>query len=220
MPQKDENLRKALKQAESRKMYFVFIPKGSDGKMLISKNKIPSKEIAQVKKGMGGGTPVAGKCFGPLAAMVFQVSTEPPATLGTAIEKVAHRDAGLTVISQVRVDCGADAEEHEALLMRLQLSQFFGDRANRTAAGVVSQDGSKLATAALAARPAPENEPDFRSVHGSEGLVAQLLHGLSPVPEMRDCERCGRPISSRRLGLVPAATRCWDCQTEAERASG
>ena len=63
--------------------------------------------------------------------MVFQVGEEPVATLGDTIKKVAHRDTGLTLVPQVRVDLGADAEEHEATLTRLQLAQFFGERANR-----------------------------------------------------------------------------------------
>ena len=36
MHKKDVNLMKALKQAESNKMYFAFIPKGSEGKLIVS----------------------------------------------------------------------------------------------------------------------------------------------------------------------------------------
>jgi hypothetical protein len=129
MPRKDDNLRKALREAESKKMYFVFIPKGSEGKLIVAKSKIPSRDIAQLKKETAGGTPVAGKCFGPLAELTFQIGTEPPPALSAAIDRVAHRDAGLTIVSKIRVDTGADAEEHEGLLTRLQLAQFFG--ANR-----------------------------------------------------------------------------------------
>ena len=49
--------------------------------------------------------------------------------------------------------------------------------------------------------------------------VLQKRYGFPPDggPAPRDCERCGRPIPSRRLREVPAAKRCWSCQVEAER---
>jgi hypothetical protein len=126
MQKKDVKLTQALKQAGSNKMYFAFIPKGSEGKLIVSNSTIPSKLISQVKKEIGGGTPVIGKCFGPIEKLVFRVGEEPSATLTAAIKKVAHRDSGLNIAPHVRVDPGADAEEHEALLTRLQFAEFFG----------------------------------------------------------------------------------------------
>src|SRR5262245_1316403 len=126
MQQKDAKLTRALKQAESNKMHFVFIPKGSEGRLIVSKDRIPSRIISEAKKQIDGGTPVTGKCFGPMHKLVFRVVQEPPNTLGAAIKKVAQRDSGLTIVPEVRLDTGADAEEHEALLTRLQLAEFFG----------------------------------------------------------------------------------------------
>ena len=41
----DAELTAALKQAKSKKMFFAFVPKGTDGKLIISKAKIPAKLI-------------------------------------------------------------------------------------------------------------------------------------------------------------------------------
>ena len=125
MQEKDANLKQALKQAESHKMYFALIPRGSEGKLIVSRSRIPSEVISQVRKEIGGGTPVTGKCFGPVHKLVFRVAAEPSGTFAAAIRKIAHRDSGLAIAPEVRVDPGADAEEHEAMMMRLQLAEFF-----------------------------------------------------------------------------------------------
>jgi hypothetical protein len=107
----DATLAAALKQAKGKKMFFAFVPKGSDGKLIISKTKIAPKQIAEAKKEIGGGTPVTGKCFGDGATMVFQVAKPAPATLGPALKKVAKRDTGLTIDPEFRLASDADAEE-------------------------------------------------------------------------------------------------------------
>src|SRR5262245_56041546 len=99
--------------AKSKKMFFAFIPKGADGKLIVSKKRIPPKEIAEAKKEIGGGTPIIGKCFGPLAGMVFQVVKQAPATLAPAIKKVAKRETGLMVVPEVQLAADAEAEEEE-----------------------------------------------------------------------------------------------------------
>jgi hypothetical protein len=107
----DAELVTALKMAKSKKMFFAFIPKGSDGQLIVSKKKIPQKEIAEIKKDIGGGQPILGKCFGPIGAMVFQVLKQPSPTLEAALKKVAKRDSGLLVIPDVQL--ASDAEEDE-----------------------------------------------------------------------------------------------------------
>jgi hypothetical protein len=64
MTMPDADLAAALKQAKSKKMFFAFVPKGSDGKLIVSKAKVPPKLIAEAKKEIGGGTAVTGMCFG------------------------------------------------------------------------------------------------------------------------------------------------------------
>jgi len=57
----DANLTAELKQAKSTKMFFAFVPKGADGKLLISKSNISPKQISDARKEIGGGNPVTGK---------------------------------------------------------------------------------------------------------------------------------------------------------------
>jgi hypothetical protein len=110
----DAELVTALKQAKGKKMFFAFIPKGAEGKLIVSKKKIPPKEIAEAKKEIGGGNPITGKCFGPLADMVFTVAKEPSPTVGAALKKVAKRETGLVVVPSFQLASDADAEEEES----------------------------------------------------------------------------------------------------------
>src|SRR5262245_47153237 len=96
----DAELTTALKQAKSKKMFFAFILKGSDGQLLVSKTKVSPKAIAEAKKQVGG-VPITGKCFGPINDLVFQVVKQQPPTLGSALKKVVKRDAGLTIVPNV-----------------------------------------------------------------------------------------------------------------------
>jgi peptidoglycan hydrolase-like protein with peptidoglycan-binding domain len=107
----DETLTAALRLAKSKKMFFAFIPKGPDGKLIVSKKKILPKEIADAKKELGGGTPVTGKCFGKASDLVFQVAKAPPATLAVTIKKVAKRETGLTIDPNVQLAADADEED-------------------------------------------------------------------------------------------------------------
>jgi hypothetical protein len=105
----DAELVTGLKQAKSKKMFFAFIPKGGEGKLIVSKTKVRPKDIATAKKEIGGGSAVVGKCIGPLNDMVFEVAKEYPDALGNAIKKSAKRDAGLMIVPTFKV--AGDAEE-------------------------------------------------------------------------------------------------------------
>jgi hypothetical protein len=111
----DADLVVALKQAKSKKMFFAFIPKGSDGKLIISKTKVPPRLIAEAKKEISGGTPVTGQCFGDGGRMVFQVAKAAPAVLAAALKRVAKRDTGLTIDPYFQLAGEAeDKQESEA----------------------------------------------------------------------------------------------------------
>jgi hypothetical protein len=111
----DADLVVALKQAKSKKMFFAFVPKGSEGKLIISKVKIPPLLIAAAKKEISGGTPVTGMCFGADGRMVFQVAKAAPAALAAALKRVAKRDTGLTIDPYFQLAGKAgDGEKSEA----------------------------------------------------------------------------------------------------------
>src|SRR6516225_9719395 len=98
----DANLAAGLKQAKSKKMFFAFVGKGTDGKLMVARTKISPKDIAAAKKETGGSMAVTGRCFGDgSSSLVFLVAKPPAATLGAALKKVAQRDAGATIAPDV-----------------------------------------------------------------------------------------------------------------------
>jgi hypothetical protein len=109
----DPDLLAALKLAKTKKMFFAFIPKGgSDGKLIISKVKIPLKKIQEAKKEISGGTPVTGKCMVTDGATIaFQTLKPTPPTMAAAVKKVAKRDTGLIIDPDFQVAGDAEAEE-------------------------------------------------------------------------------------------------------------
>jgi peptidoglycan hydrolase-like protein with peptidoglycan-binding domain len=111
----DPELLAALKMAKGKKMFFAYIPKGpADGKLIVSKVKIPPKDIAAAKKELSGGTPITGKCMGSPSDMMFTTVKPAPGTLAAAIKIVTKRDAGLPVIATFQLAADADVEEGEA----------------------------------------------------------------------------------------------------------
>jgi hypothetical protein len=111
MPKIDTDLASALKQAKSKQMFFVFIAKGADGKLLVSKAKIPAKEIAEAKAAIGGGTVWQGRCQDDDGTLVFQVPKEPPGNLDAVVKKIIARDSGLAMTVAFRL---GESEEDES----------------------------------------------------------------------------------------------------------
>jgi hypothetical protein len=99
----DAELLAALKKARSTEMFFAFVPKGTEGRLIISKAKIPPRDIADAKKEIGGGTPVLGKCYGDGRTMVFEVAKATPPAMVAAIKKVAKKETGLTIDPDIRL---------------------------------------------------------------------------------------------------------------------
>jgi peptidoglycan hydrolase-like protein with peptidoglycan-binding domain len=159
----DAELAAALKQAKSKKMFFAFVGKGTDGKLILSRTKIPPKEIAAAKKETGGGMAVTGKCFGDgSSSLVFLTAKPAPATLAAAIKKVAHRDAGVTIAPDVQVASDADEEEQDGT----------GAAASATAA-----PGATPAAGTDAATPGPAGAP----AAGGQGKVADIQKALQKL---------------------------------------
>ena len=98
----DAELLAALKRAKGTEMFFAFVPKGADGKLIVSKAKIPTRDIADAKGELRGGTPVVGKVYGDGRTMVFEVAKPVPPALVAVIKKVAKRETGLTIDPEFR----------------------------------------------------------------------------------------------------------------------
>lgn len=145
----DPTLIEGLKRAKGGKeMFFAFVPKAPDGELIVSKKKIPPKEIAALRKEIGGGTPVVGKCTGPFDNMVFKVA-KMSATLGPAIKKVAKRKSGFTIIPEIKLAKEAELEEEE------------GEEPEVAAAVVASKPPEAAVEAAPEVSTAPEQEAEL-----------------------------------------------------------
>ncbi|HEV2972277.1 MAG TPA: hypothetical protein VGY55_20045 [Pirellulales bacterium] len=108
----DQELATGLKQAKGKRMYFAVVLKGaSDGALIVSKQKVPPKDIAEAKKESGGSTVIKGACFVEDGKYIFEVAKEPPATLPNAIKLIAKRDAGMTINPECRVGTDPDLQE-------------------------------------------------------------------------------------------------------------
>ena len=99
MPEINHELATALKLAKTRAMQFAFVTKSpSEGTLLVSKNKIQAKAIAEAKKELGGGQIIKGRCQGDAdGELVFEIAKDPPVSLSKSLKTIIHRDAGLTL---------------------------------------------------------------------------------------------------------------------------
>ena len=95
MSEVDAKLAAALRQARTNSLAFVFVAKGSEGKLLVDKNKVSLKDVADAKKACGGGTIYKGRCKGAESSLVFEVGKEVPGTLAALTRKIIKQDAGL-----------------------------------------------------------------------------------------------------------------------------
>jgi len=94
----DTKLAEALKLAKTKPMFFAFILKSPEGQIVVSKTKIPMKDVLQMKKDMGGGTPIMGTCSGPLDDMIFTTGQGVAGVVPNVIPKVVKRDTGLRIV--------------------------------------------------------------------------------------------------------------------------
>jgi peptidoglycan hydrolase-like protein with peptidoglycan-binding domain len=160
----DTDLIANLKMAKTKKMNFVFIPRGgSDGKLILSKKKIPDKEIAEAKKDIGGGAPIKGKCIGEFGAMMFQVLKAPPATMQAALKKVIKLNSGLNVVPNVMTAADAEADEEEEGKAPAAKVAAGATPAGAAAKGVVPAVPPAAGAAAAAAGTKPGGDPKVRA---------------------------------------------------------
>src|SRR5262245_49875810 len=109
----DKDLTTTLKTARGGKpMRFAFLPKGSEGKLLVGK-KIPPQQIADTKQAIGASSVLKGRCVGEGGTLVFYVAKEPAGTLHNQLKKRVKEDAGLTWPIEIRVSADAEAEPAE-----------------------------------------------------------------------------------------------------------
>ncbi len=110
----DAKLADSLKHAKTNPMFFTFVAKGNEGKLLVDKKKINAKDADTAKKACGGGTIYKGRCQAEEAKMIFHVGKEVPAALNALTKKIIKQDAGLTLDVEYRFAADLAAEEGQA----------------------------------------------------------------------------------------------------------
>ncbi len=115
MPALDTELATGLKAAKTKPMFFALIAKGTTGKLLVAKKKVPAPAIASAKKECGGGTVYQGKChIDEDGALIFEVAAEPPGTLAATTKKIIKEEAGLSFKAvEFHVNASAEQEAEE-----------------------------------------------------------------------------------------------------------
>jgi hypothetical protein len=168
----DAELATALKQAKSKEMFFCFIQKGTEGTLLVSKRKIPPKQIAEARKELGGGKPISGKCMGPPGGMQFKVAKEVSPSLATIMKKVIKNTAGIMVAPEFVVDEEVEPGEEEG----------GGVEAPETAAAGVAAAASPEqaeAEAAEALDDSTDEDPDLGAWHTARNNAINELRTLA-----------------------------------------
>jgi hypothetical protein len=113
MPQDKAHLTNALKLAKTKPMFFAFVAKGNEGRLLLDPKKVSPKDLAEAKKECGGGAIFKGRTVHEEGELIFEVAKEPPGTLAALIKKVIKTDAAMTLNVTIRVNAELESEEGE-----------------------------------------------------------------------------------------------------------
>jgi hypothetical protein len=103
----------------TKQLFFAFIPKGSRGKVVVCSSKTERDQAAkEMKKKLGGATPVMGTCLGSPGRKIFKLDKEPEDAdkLSETIKKVLRLQTKLNVVPDLQLKRGplrsqADDEE-------------------------------------------------------------------------------------------------------------
>jgi hypothetical protein len=176
MPE-DKELLASVKLAKTRPMYFAFVAKGNDGKLLMDKKKIPPKVADDAKKACGGGTIYVGRAKSEEGVMVFETGKEAPAGIAALTKKILKRDTALNLEVEYRVATDVEGED-------------VGDSGAPTGADVPP---------APPAPPAPTAAPDIAA------RVASRLKTL--VPAVKKVEALGSPLAAQAKAQIAEASK-------------
>ncbi len=98
-----DSLKRALKLALTKRMYFVLVIKGSEGRLIVSKHPISTGTIVQAKQELPGGQIVKGRCTSGADGLVFETAKMVAPSLAKTIKGVIKRATGLTYNVETRL---------------------------------------------------------------------------------------------------------------------
>ncbi len=119
--EKDTKLKTALRLAKQQPMRFAFVLAGQgEGILIVSKKKIPIKEVNEAKSESGGKKVFRGLCQVIDGKLVFDVAKEPPSTLAKTLKAVIHEKVGIILKVETRLAPDLEEEEEDEPLTKQQ----------------------------------------------------------------------------------------------------
>ena len=93
-----DNLKRATRAPADHPYFFALVVKGgTDGQLIVSKGRVPEKQIAEAKKETGGSAVVKGVCFGEDGTLVFETPKLPAPAWTPLVKRLAKEGAGLAL---------------------------------------------------------------------------------------------------------------------------
>jgi hypothetical protein len=93
-----DNLKRATHAPADHPYFFALVVKGgTDGQLIVSKGRVPEKQIADAKKETGGSAIVKGVCFGEEGTLVFETPKLPAPAWTPLVKRLAKEGAGLAL---------------------------------------------------------------------------------------------------------------------------
>jgi hypothetical protein len=156
-------LLKHIKLAKNKKLFFAYIAKGTNGKLIVSKKKVTSKQIKEAKDELGGGTPITGRVIGKPDDMLFEVVKPPPGTLAAALKKALKHECSLNVHPNIQLAGNADDEE-EVEIDEKELAGDEGDEEEDEGEDESEEDGDHKGHKPLDCQGDQLDHPEVASV--------------------------------------------------------
>jgi hypothetical protein len=177
MPEVDDKLVSALRQAKKTPMYFAFIAVGaSDGVLIVSKKKVAAKEIGAAKKESGGKKVFRGRCVGGEGSLVFETAKEPPGALAKQLRAVIKETAGMTLVVETRM--APDLEDEEE-------GQESTNEESRAEEDVPPQPIPPVGQAPEAPPPPPPPSPDMARFSAKLKALAPVLQKVEGLKSLQ-----------------------------------
>ena len=162
----DAKLAASLKQAKTTLMYFVFVAKGNEGKLLVDKKRISPKDAAEAKKECGGGTIFKGRCKSEEGTLVFEVGKVFPPTVAALTKRIIKQTAGLIFDVEYRLAADLEADESE------------GESASE-----VASPGTESAATSEIAAPEAEQDTEADWLKARAEIEPTYAHALRDHPD-------------------------------------
>src|SRR4051812_24825905 len=92
-----------LKLAQSQEMQFVVVKGGGAAKLLMSKSKVPPKQVSEAMEQISGKIIARGRCVSEDKTLMFECEKPPASTLAAVLRSAIKDEAKLSPKLETRV---------------------------------------------------------------------------------------------------------------------